>query len=129
MREILDAYLTCKFILTYVSATNYIINSTNLNIWKKKVKVLVTPLCPTLCDPMDCSLPGSSLHGIFQARILECIAIPFCSGCSGLRDHTLVSSIGRQILYHLSHQGSPFKYISVRNKWHQNILASKLVVL
>ena len=34
-------------------------------------------LCPTLCDPMDCSLPGSSLHGILQVRILEWVAIPF----------------------------------------------------
>ena len=33
--------------------------------------------CPTLCDPMDCSLPGSSIHGIFQARILEWVAIVF----------------------------------------------------
>ena len=36
-----------------------------------KVKVLVTQLCLTLCDPMDCSPPGSSVHGILQARILE----------------------------------------------------------
>ena len=34
-------------------------------------------LCPTLCDPMDCSLPGSSVHGIFQARVLEWGAIAF----------------------------------------------------
>ena len=33
--------------------------------------------CPTLCDPMDCSLPGSSVHGIFQARVLEWVAIAF----------------------------------------------------
>ena len=37
----------------------------------------VTQSCPTLCDPMDCSLPGSSVHGIFQARILEWVAIAF----------------------------------------------------
>ena len=37
----------------------------------------VAQSCPTLCDPMDCSLPGSSVHGIFQARILELVAIPF----------------------------------------------------
>ena len=37
----------------------------------------VTQLCPTLCDPMNCSLPGSSVHGIFQARILEWVAISF----------------------------------------------------
>ena len=39
-----------------------------------KAKVLVTQTCPTLCNPMDCSLPGSSVHGITQARILE---LPF----------------------------------------------------
>ena len=37
----------------------------------EKMKVLVAQLCPSLCDPMDCSLPGSSVHGILQARILE----------------------------------------------------------
>ena len=36
----------------------------------------VLQLCPTLCDPMGCSLPGSSVHGIFQARILEWVAMP-----------------------------------------------------
>ena len=41
------------------------------------VKVLVTQLCPTLCDPMDCSPPGYFIHGILQARILEWVAIPF----------------------------------------------------
>ena len=40
-------------------------------------KVLVAQLCPTLCDTMDCSLPGSSVHGILQARTLECGAISF----------------------------------------------------
>ena len=58
---------------------------------KKKVKLLVTHLCLTLCDPMDCSLPGSSVHGIFQARILEWIAICFSRGSSQPRDQTLVS--------------------------------------
>ena len=47
-----------------------------------KVKVLVTPSSPTLCDPMDYSLPGSSVHGILQARTLEWAAIPFSSGSS-----------------------------------------------
>ena len=40
------------------------------------VRVLVTQSCPTLCDPMDCSSPGSSVHGISQARILESVAFP-----------------------------------------------------
>ena len=43
---------------------------------------LVTQLCLTLCDPMDCSLPGSSVHGILQARILEQVVIPFSRGSS-----------------------------------------------
>ena len=41
------------------------------------MKVLVTQSCPTLCNPMDGSLPGSSVHGILQARILQWVAIPF----------------------------------------------------
>ena len=40
----------------------------------------VAQSCPTLCDPMDCSLPDSSVHGIFQAILLEWIAISFCRG-------------------------------------------------
>ena len=48
---------------------------------------------PTLCDPMDCSLSGSSIHGIFQARVLEWIAISFSRGSSGPRDRTQVSHI------------------------------------
>ena len=53
----------------------------------------VTQSCPTLCGPMDCSLPGSSVHGIFQARILEWVAISFSRGSSQTRDWTLVSRI------------------------------------
>ena len=68
----------------------------------KKVKMSATQSCPTLCDPVDCSPLGSSVHGILQARILEWGAIPFSRGC--LR-HC------RQFLYHLSHQGSRMLFI------------------
>ena len=57
----------------------------------------------TLCDPMDGCLPGSSIHGILQARILENTAMPSCRGSSQARDQTRISCIscvGRQILYH-----------------------------
>ena len=47
-----------------------------------KVKVLVTQSCPTLCNPMDCSPPGFSVHGILQARILKWAAISFSRGSS-----------------------------------------------
>ena len=55
--------------------------------------------CPTLCDPMDRSPPGSSVHGILQARILEWIAISSSRGSSQPRDRTCFSCLGRQILY------------------------------
>ena len=47
-----------------------------------KIKVLVTQLCPALCDPMDCSPLGSSVHGILQARMLDWVVIPFSRGSS-----------------------------------------------
>ena len=55
--------------------------------------------CQTLCNPMGCSLPGSSVHGVLQARILEWVAISFSRGPYWPRDQTQVSCIGRQILY------------------------------
>ena len=66
------------------------------------VLVLVTHLCPTLCDPMDCSPPCSSVHGISQARILEWVAISYSSEYFRPRNRTWVSCIcdGRQILYY-----------------------------
>ena len=54
----------------------------------------VAQSCPTLCDPMDCSLPGFSIHGILQARILEWVTVSFSRGSSRPRDRTLVSRIG-----------------------------------
>ena len=53
----------------------------------KKVKVLVTQSCLTLCNPMDSSQPGSSVHGIFQAKILEWVAISFSMGSSPWVSH------------------------------------------
>ena len=52
------------------------------------------------CDPMDCNLPGSSVHRISQARILEWVAVSFSRGSSRLRDQTHASGIGRRFLYH-----------------------------
>ena len=72
-----------------------------------KVKMEVAQMCPTLCDPRHCSQPVSSVHLIFQVRILEWVAIPFSMGYSQPRNQIQVSHHCRQILYHLSHQGSP----------------------
>ena len=57
------------------------------------VCVVVTQSCPNLCDPMDCSPPGSSVHGICQARILKWISIPFAKESSQRRDWSRVSCI------------------------------------
>ena len=70
-----------------------------LNAINKQSKMLVAQSGLTACDPMDCSLPGSSVHGILQARILEWVAIPFSRVSSWPRDRTWVSCIGRRILY------------------------------
>ena len=56
--------------------------------WKKSE---VVQSCPTLCDPMDYSLPGSSVYGIFQARVLEWVAISLSRGSSQPRDQTRVT--------------------------------------
>ena len=57
----------------------------------------VAQSCPILCDPMDCSLPGSSVHGIFKTRVLEWVAISFSRGSSQPRDQTQVSwVVGRR---------------------------------
>ena len=69
---------------------------------KVKVKVLVAQLCLTLCDHMDCSPLGSSVHGILQARTLEWVAIPSSRGSSWRRDWTPCLLQCRQILYCLS---------------------------
>ena len=63
-------------------------------------------LCPTLCNPMDYSLPGSSVHGILQARILEWVAMHSSRGSSQTRDGTPVSYVAGRFLL-LSHLGSP----------------------
>ena len=100
------------------------------------VCVLGTQSCLTLCDPMDCNPPGSSVHGILRARILEWVAIPFSRGSSRPRDQTFQEDVDpinlstpglsdhegspalqadcRQILYHLSHKGKPcLQYIGI----------------
>ena len=57
------------------------------------VKVLVTQSCSTFWNPMDCSPPGSSVHGVLQTRILEWVAIPFSRGSSRHKDGTHVSHV------------------------------------
>ena len=64
-------------------------------------QAVVVQSCPILRDPVDCSLPVSSVHEIFQARMLEWVAISCSRGSSQPRDQTCVSCIGGRILYHV----------------------------
>ena len=67
------------------------------------MKVLVDQSSPALCYSMDCSPLGSSVHGISQARIVECVAVSFSRANLGIEPG---SPALQQIPYHLSHQGS-----------------------
>ena len=67
----------------------------------------IAKLCLTLCDPVDCSLLGSSVHRILQARLLEWVAIPFSRVFFLSQGSNLGLLHCRQIIYLLSHQGSP----------------------
>ena len=64
----------------------------------KKKESEVTQSCPTLCNPVECSLPDSSIHGILQTRILEWVSIPFSRGSSRPRDQIQVSCIAGRCL-------------------------------
>ena len=67
---------------------------TNETYWSSEVRWgEVAQLCPTLWNPIDCSLPGSSVHGIFQATVLEWVAISISRGSSQPRDRIWVSHI------------------------------------
>ena len=65
---------------------------------KESEKVLVAQSCPTLYDSMDCSPPGSSVHGILQARTLECVVLSFSRGSFRPRDQTRVSCTAGRFL-------------------------------
>ena len=81
------------FFLNWISLTevHLFIQQTVSNYWPHCEWVRVARSCLTLCDPMDCSLPGSSVHGNLQARILEWVVVPSSRGSSHARDWTQVS--------------------------------------
>ena len=87
-----------------------------LQCMKVKSESEVAQSCPTLSDPMDCGPPGSSIHGIFQARVLEWVAISFSRGSwNPCLPHC------RQTLYCLSHRGSPLSHYRNANESHSKV--------
>ena len=77
----------------------------------QKVRVLVAQLCLTLCDTMDCSPPGSSVHGILQARILGGHCLSLLQGIVLTQGSNPGLLRCGQILYQLSHKGSPKAFV------------------
>ena len=77
---------------------------------------VVTQSCPTLCDPMDCSPPGSSVHGILQARILEWVAISSFRGCSRPRDRTWAFRITGRCFTLWATKEAPYIFLNMDRK-------------
>ena len=100
INHLTDILLFLSLVLLY-NCMNHSKNSEGLVDKKKSVHVLVTQSCPILCNPMDCSPPGSTVQRIFQARILEWIAIPFSRGFSQARDQTWVSCTAGGYFHHI----------------------------
>ena len=107
--------------------------------WNKKVQVLAAQSCPTPCDPMGCSPPGSPVHGILQARILEWWAVPFSRGSSWPGDWNGIFPHFGWILYHLSypspatHQLPNFTFMLIKilrnNKIYSTLYCTKILLL
>ena len=99
IRSLFLPHLSVRVALTLLSRLTSIVSYR----WSRCLHVYAQS-CPTLCHPLDCSPPGSSVHGILQARILEWVAMPSSRGPSWPRDQNpryLPSSwMGKRILYH-----------------------------
>ena len=113
----------CHFLLQYIQYIYIYLYMTSkiLQIPFQKICCgggccLVTELCLTLCNPMDCSPPGSSVHWVSQARILEWVAISFSRGSSQSKSWTHVSSTGRQVLYHWAIREAHYNKASIAIK-------------
>ena len=121
MSNYISAFILCK------NYTKLLLMIFPLFTLKGKVKVLVAQSCPTLCDPMDCSPPGSWVHGILQARILEWVAISFLQGIFLAQGSSPGFLHCRQTLYLLSHQGSPM--LTIISKIIDDFMSPSIVSL
>ena len=82
----------CSYVYIKIHLSHFAVHS-KLTQHCKSTIVLVAKSCPTLCDPLGCSWPGSSVCGISQARILEWVAIPFSRGSSPRRDQIHIPAL------------------------------------
>ena len=105
IQKVLISYLFYKQQCIYVNPNQKVKHKYHIFTYlcESRKIVCANSMCLTLCDPMDCSPPGFSVHGILQARALELVAISFFRGSFRHSNQTHVSCmscIGRQILYH-----------------------------
>ena len=97
--------LQVKMVFSMRTSSSFV--SYSILFFPMYVLCLVIQSCLTLCDPMECRPPGSSVYEILQARILELVAMPSSRGSSQPRDQTQVSCIAGGFFYCLSYQRSP----------------------
>ena len=117
--HILSLIFICDVFTTVVKNTRC-----EFSIWIQCAVRECSVLCPVLCDTMDCSLPGSSVRVIFQARILEWVAIASSRGSFWPRDQTHIlcrSCAGRQILYHYTTWEAPKLYVQCAAELYNSI--------
>ena len=118
---IISNFPLCIYICMYtIENTQYYL------VW---VHVCVLSCVQLFCDPMDYSLPGSSVHGIFQARILAWVAISSSRGSSPPRDRTRVFCIDRQFLYQCATWEAQWIYVSLLKCYHFSLTLSNLFLL
>ena len=103
--------------LVYMKAIHFLLSYNFLICWVSEWVSEVAQSCPTLCDPVECSPPGSSVHGTLQARILEWVAISFSRGSSQPRDRTQVSRIAGRCFNLWATREAPVNRVDRYNVW------------
>ena len=114
--EWLSLPFTLNSLLVFPTFFNLSLNFEIRTSWSEPQWTPGIESCLTLCNPMNCRLPGSSVHWIFQARILEQIAISFSRGSAWPKNQTqdsVSSCTGRQILNHCATWGSIIVTVSL----------------
>ena len=99
--------------------------------WEVCLHTKLFQKCSTLCDPMDCNRPGSSVHGILQARILEWVPMPSSRGSSWSRSRTHVSCLCKLQAYFLllSYRESPKQRNRNNEKWNSRLFQQRLEMI
>ena len=102
-----------NFVLNYISVTIIILLSPQ--------RMILIYMCLTLCNPMDCSPPGSSVHGVLYSSILESVTIPFSRGSSQFKDQNWVSCIAGRFFTIWDTKEAIWSIYTVVNLWCSSV--------